>query len=191
MRSGLARLILFLIGLFLSIAYTPAKAADWSVVPQLALGAKYDSNINFNFVGKQHDFIFNTSPSVDLNYASEITKLTGRLALDGLAYVKYGNLDSINQYYTLSGQHQVAPRLALTFTGGYILDATKTEELITSGFVMNNTRRQSLQAAPGLAFNLTERATLKLSYNYNEVNYQDNSFQNYYSQMVNLGCDYL
>ena len=43
-----------------------------------------------------------------------------------------------------------------------------TEELITSGFLMNNTRRQSLDAAPGLAFNLTERATLQLGYNFNQ-----------------------
>jgi hypothetical protein len=59
-----ARLALWLIGLFLSLTYLPAHAADWSVVPSLSLGASYDSNINFSFIQKQHDFIFNVTPSV-------------------------------------------------------------------------------------------------------------------------------
>ena len=114
-----ARLACWLVVLFLASVHLPAHAADWSVMPQVDLGAKYDSNINFNFVGRQHDFIFNTAPSVDFNYASEVTKLSGHLGLDGQVYVNHSNLDTINQYYRLSGQQQVAPRLALTFRGSY------------------------------------------------------------------------
>jgi hypothetical protein len=191
MRCKQVRLTWWLIILFLALVPLPAHAADWSVVPQLDLGAKYDSNINFNFVGRQHDFIFNISPAVDLNYASEITKLTGRLALDGLAYVKYGNLDSINQYYRFSGQHQLTPRFNLTFTGGYTMDTTMTEELTSSGFVMNNSRRQALDAAPGLSFALTERASLQVGYAYNRVIYQNPSYTDYFTHSVNLGLNYL
>ena len=79
-RFGPARLACWLVILFLASVLLPAQAADWSVVPQVDLGAKYDSNINFNFIGRQHDFIFDTAPSVDLNYASEATKLTGTWA---------------------------------------------------------------------------------------------------------------
>jgi hypothetical protein len=191
MRLEPARLACWLLILILVSVQLPAHAADWSVVPQLDLGAKYDSNINFNFVGRQHDFIFNVSPSVDFNYASEVTKLTGRMALVGLAYVKYGNLDSINQYYNISVQHQVAPRLNLNFAGGYTLDATKTEELATSGFVMNNSRRQALLAAPGLSYALTERASLQLGYTYSQATYQNPQYTDYYSQRINLGLKYL
>ncbi len=200
MRFERARLSCWLIIFLLASVHLPAYAADWSVVPQLDLGAKYDSNINFNFIGRQHDFIFNVSPSVDFNYASEINKLTGHLGLDGLTYVKYGNLDSINQYYNISGQHQVAPRLNLTFAGGYTMDATKNEELITSGFVMNNSRRQSLNAAPGLSYDLTERASLQLGYAYSMTNYQSQGsmsnnqsqgYNNYFTHTVNLGLNYL
>ena len=66
MRFGPAWLAFALIGLFLPLVYSPTDAADWSVVPQLDLGPKYDSNLDFNCVGRQHDFIFNTAPSVDL-----------------------------------------------------------------------------------------------------------------------------
>jgi hypothetical protein len=192
MRSGPVRLAFLLVGLILCSAYRPAQASDWVVTPQLDLGAKYDSNINFNYVNRQHDFIFNVSPSVDFTYASEISKLSGRLALDGLAYVKYGNLDSINQFYNISGQRQVTPRLAVTFTGGYTLDSTKNQELITSGFIMNNSRRQGLQAAPGLSYNLTERASLQMGYAYNQTTYQQSgTYNNYFTHTVNLGLNYL
>ena len=101
MRFERARLSCWLIIFLLASVHLPAYAADWSVVPQVDLGAKYDSNINFNFIGRQHDFIFNTAPSVDFNYASEVSKLTGHLGLDGQVYVNHGNLDTINQYYSL------------------------------------------------------------------------------------------
>ena len=105
------RLASWLFILFLSLANLPAHAADWSIVPQVDLGAKYDSNINFNFIGRQHDFIYDTAPSVDFNYASEATKLTGHVGLDGQVYVNHSNLDTINQYYRFSGQQQVPPAL--------------------------------------------------------------------------------
>jgi hypothetical protein len=88
MRPGPAPLAFGLIGLVLFLGYRPANASDWVVTPRLDLGAKYDSDLSFSYVNRQHDFIFPVSPSVDFTNASEISKLNGRLALDGLAYVK-------------------------------------------------------------------------------------------------------
>ena len=105
-RFGPARFVFWFVILFLASVHLPSHAADWSVVPQVDLGAKYDSNINFNFVGRQHDFIFDTAPSVDLNYASEATKLTGHLGLDGQVYTNHSNLDTINQYYRFQASNR-------------------------------------------------------------------------------------
>jgi hypothetical protein len=190
-RFKRARLALWFIVFFLALTCLPAGAADLSVVPSLNLGAKYDSNVDFSFLNVQHDFIFNVSPSVDVNYTSEINKLTARLALEGLTYIRNPSIDTINQYYNILGQHQVAPRLSLTFAGGYTLDSTINEELITSGFVMNRTRRQALNAAPGLAFNLTERAILQMGYSYSQSLYQDPRYTDYFTHSVNLGLKYL
>lgn len=169
----------------------PASAADWTIVPQVKTGAQYDSNLNFSFLQPKSDVILNLSPAVDFTYSSEVSQLTGRVALDGLLYLKDSNLNTINQNYTILGQQKVAPRLAFTFGGGYIVDNTLAEELITSGFVMTQTRRESLQAAPGLAFNLTERALLKMGYAYNQVEYQSPRYNDYSQHTVNLGLNYL
>jgi hypothetical protein len=169
----------------------PAGAADWSVTPQFKAGASYDSNINFTLDHKTHDYIFNLSPAVDFKYASEISQLVGRLALNGLLYVRNSNLDALNQAYTVSGQRKVAPRLALRFDGGYIVDSTLAEELTASGFIMNRTKREAINAAPGLAFDLSERALLKMGYAFNQVNYQDDRFIGYLQHTANLGLHYL
>ncbi len=191
MRAGLSRFICMLIGFFLACASTPARAGDWYVVPRLDLGAQYDSNINFSLSQIRSDFIFNVSPSVAFNYESEITKLTGSLDLKGQAYVKNPNLDTINQYYRISGSHKVAPRLGVTFTGGYTLDSTLDEELLASGFIMDRTRRQALDAAPGLEFYLTERAILQANYGFNQVTYQEPEFTDYTQHRINGQLNYL
>ena len=190
-RPKPAYLFLLLTCLFLLFTLNPASAGDWYVVPKIDLGAKLNSNINFNFDQQRSDLIFNVSPSVDFKYDSEITKLTGSLALDGLVYVKNPNIDTINQYYRVSGQHKVSPRLALTFAGGYSLDTTLREELLESGFIMNRTRRQGFNVAPEFTFNLTERALLRWGYAFSGANYQDPRYNDYSTHVMNLGLNYL
>lgn len=191
MRSGPARFAFMLFSFLLALVSTPAAAGDWYVVPELDLGVRYDNNINFSFTQIRSDFIFNVSPSVAFNYDSETTKLVGSLALKGLAYVKNPSIDTINQYYRISGKHQVAPRLGVTFTGGYTLDSTLDEELLASGFIMNRTRRQALNAAPGLEFALTERAFLQWGYGFNRVTYQDPQYNDYSTHRTNVSLNYL
>jgi len=190
MRPGPTSFTWMLIGLLVAFVSPPASAGDWYVVPQLDLGAQYDSNINFSLTQKRSDFIFNVSPSADFNYDSEITKLTGSLALKGLLYVKNPHLDTINQYYRVSGQHRVAPRLGLTFSGGYTLDSTLQEELLASGFIMDRTRRQAFQAAPGVEYSLTERAVLRWGYGFKRVTYQSPRFNDYFIHRTNIGLNY-
>ncbi|MGQ9688713.1 MAG: hypothetical protein ACUVXF_08020 [Desulfobaccales bacterium] len=191
MRRWPARLVNLWVALMLAALPQPAGAGDWYFVPQIDAGAKYDSNINFSFSRIKSDFIFNGSPALDLKYDSESTNLSGRLNLEGLAYVKNPNLDAINQYYRLAAKHQAAPRLALTISGGYTLDTTLTEELQASGYIMNRTLRQAMQVAPGLEFALSERALLRWGYGFDLVTYQDPRYNDYSTHRVTLELNYL
>ena len=192
MRPARSRLVCLLCGCVLAFVFSiPARAGDWYVVPRLDVGAQYDSNINFSFSQIRSDFIFNVSPSVSFNYESEITKLSGSLDLKGQAYVKNPNIDTINQYYRISGKHQVAHRLGVTFSGGYSLDSTLQEELLASGFIMDRTRRQAINAAPGVEFALTERAFLQWGYGFNRVTYQDPQYNDYSTHRTNMTLNYL
>jgi hypothetical protein len=191
MRPGPLRLFLLLLCPLLTFMCHPAGAGDWYVAPRFSLTANYDSNINFSYREKKSDVYFNISPSVDFKYDSEISQLTGSLALKYLAYVQESGLNGLNQNYRISGQRKMAPRLALTFSGAYTLDSTQTEELTASGVVINRSRRQGLQAAPGLVFNLTERASMQMGYNYSQATYQDPRYTDYFTHSMNLGLNYL
>jgi len=191
MHPRLAALLALMVVGWLGSALEPVAAADWVIVPQIKMEGQYDSNINFSFVRRQSDFVLNLSPSADFTYASETTQLTGRVALTGLIYAKNSSLDVLNQYYTVMAQKQVAPRLALTFDGGYTLDTTLYEELTASGYIMNRSRREALRAAPGLAFNLTERAIFKAGYAFYLTDYQDPRFTDYTQHVGNLQLNYL
>ncbi len=159
-------------------------AADWYILPKLDLLGEYDSNIDFSFENKKSDFIYNLSPSIELNYVSNISKLTGKLALNGQLFMNNSNLDTLNQYFSILGQHNVAPRLALTFDGQYTRDSTLRTELEESGFVMNRSLREAIRARPGIVYNLTPRSSLALSYGYYGVTYQDYQYSPYFQHEV-------
>lgn len=180
-----------IVAAFLCLGAVPAGAADWVVVPQIRLGGEFDSNLNYSFQNRRSDVILKAWPSVDFTYASEVSQYTGRLALTGLHYLKNSELDKIDQSFTLSGKRQVLPRLGVTFSGSYILDSTLQEELTESGFIITRRPRQSYRLSPGLAYQLTERDTLGLTYSFGQVNYQDPRFRDYTTHRLSLGYGHL
>jgi hypothetical protein len=169
----------------------PAWAADWYIVPKIELLGEYDTNINFTFEDKESDFIFNINPSVELSYESNISKLTGRLAWNGQLFMNNSNLNTINQYYSILGQHRVLPRLALTFDGQYTRDETLREELEESGSILSRSARQAIRARPGFIYDLTPRASLGLYYGYRGVTYQEEVYSPYYEHEIGSNLRYI
>ena len=157
-------------------------AADWAIVPAITARTEFNSNLNYAFTAPISDFIFTLAPSAEFNYTTDIGQLQGRLGLTGLHYLNNAQIDHIDQNFQINGRYQVAPRWNLALRSAYISDTTLQEELLTSGEVMNRTPRQSIQAAPGVTYNLTERLAATANYNFYKVNYQDPRFQNYNSR---------
>ena len=180
---------------------TPGRGADWVVLPGIELKSEYLSNINNSPTFKESDYIFSARPNVAFSYNSEITKLEGKLALLGLAYMQNSGLDRINQYYWLDGSHKATPRLSLSLTTAFITDSTANQELITSGTVINRQSRTSIAVNPGLSYFLTERLSTSVGYgfyavdyqsgNYNNNNTQSGNYNNYNTQFLTNGFDYL
>ena len=166
-------------------------AADWSVVPTVGLRAEYDSNLNYDFTNKISDFFFSLTPNANFIYAQEALQLQGHLGWTGLVYVKSSNIDHIDQNYGLTGSYAVTPRLSLNMNTGYIVDSSLQQELTTGGIIMTRTPRQSVLAAPGFSYALTERLSATAGYLYTPVTYQDPRFQSYTSQQANLSFAYL
>ena len=172
--------------LWVSLTLGVGNAADWAVVPSVTARTEFNSNLNYDFTAPKSDYIFTVAPAAEFNYTTDIGQLQGRLGLTGLHYLSNGQLDHIDQNFQINGRYQAAPRLNLTLNTAYISDSTLTEELLTSGLIMTRTPRQSIQAAPGVTYALTERLAATVNYNFYKVNYQSPQFQNYTTQQVGL-----
>ena len=173
------------------LAAKDGGAADWSVVPSVGFRAEFNSNLNYSFQNKISDFLFTLTPNADFNYATEILQLQGHVGWTGLVYAKSGSADHIDQNYFINGKYAVAPRLNLNMNAGFIVDSSLHQELITSGFIMSRTPRQSYLLGPGFTYALTERLSATAGYQFNPVHYQDPNFQNYTNQQVNFAFNYL
>jgi hypothetical protein len=178
--------------IFLSLGLVNlAGAADWSIVPSITQRSEFNSNLNMSPTNVLSGFILSLQPAADFNYTTEISQLQGHLGLLGQHYISHGNLDHIDQNFQINGRYQATPKINLSLNSTYINDSTLREELMTSGLVIGRTPRQSLYAAPGITYNITERLLATASYSFNRVMYQSPNYDNYTGHQAGLNFTYL
>jgi len=180
-----------------------AMAADWSLVPSVNLKTEYNNNINTTSAGstgstgKLSDFIFTLNPATAFIYTTEASKLEGSVGISQLLYIKNTAYNHTDQNYRINGQYSLTPRFNVSLTSSFISDSTAQEEILASGLTITRTPRLALMVGPGVSYNLTERLSATLSYNFNKVTYQpvqttqSQNYQNYSSQAVSLMWQYL
>jgi hypothetical protein len=167
-----------------------AVAADLSLVPSVNVQTEFTSNLNYDFKNPISDFISTLAYATEYNYTTETSQLQGVLGLKGMHYWKESSADHIDQNYQINGRYQVAPRWNISLRSAYIVDSSLQEELTASGLIMSRTPRQSIVLGPRVAYNITERLTATVNYNFNRVNYQGTGFSNYTSQFVGLNLGF-
>ena len=183
-----------------------AVAADWSLVPSVNLTTEYNSNINTTptgstgssgSTGKLSDFIFTLNPAAAFIHTTEASKLQGNVGISQLLYVKNTGYNHTDQNYQINGQYSLTPRFNVFLSTSFISDSTSLQELLASGLSITRTPRLSFTAGPGLSYNLTERLSAILNYNFNKVVYQPSqstqaqNLQNYSTQSVSMVFQYL
>ena len=168
-----------------------AVAADWSLVPSVTQKSEFNSNLNLTFTNPISDYIFTLTPAADFNYNTEITQLQGHLGLSGQHYLSNSNLDHIDQNYQINGKYQATPKVNLSLNTSYIVDTTLLEELLTSGLVIGRSPRTSFLANPGMTYNITERLSSTVNYNFTRVLYQAPQYIDYTTHQMGLTFNYL
>lgn len=167
------------------------KTAELSLVSGIETKAQYLNNINNSPKNRKSDCILSAGPDVAMNYKSEITRLEAKLALLGLAYMQNSGYNTINQYYYINGDHKLTTRLALNLGLRFVADSTAREELLESGTVITRDLRNSIAASPGFTYQLTERLSTSLGYNFNWVDYQSERYTGYTTHGLSQGFSYL
>jgi len=168
-----------------------AVAADWSLVPSVTQKSEFNSNINLTYNKPLSDYIFTLTPVADFNYTTEITQLQGHLGLSGQHFITNSSVDHIDQNYQINGKYQATPKINLSLNTSYIVDSTLMEELLTSGLVIGRSPRASFVANPGVTYNITERLSSTVNYNFNRDLYQLPQFTDFTTHQIGLSFNYL
>jgi hypothetical protein len=166
-------------------------AADWSLVPSVTQKSEFNSNVNLAFTNPASAYIFSLAPAADFNYNTEITQLQGHLGLNGQHYLRNGNLDHIDQNYQINAKYQATPKVNLSLNTSYIVDTTLMAELLASGLVIGTSPRTSILANPGMTYNMTERLSSTINYNFTRVLYREPQFTDYSTHQMGLTFNYL
>ena len=146
-----------------------AVAADWSLVPSVTQKSEFNSNMNLTYTSPISDYIFTLTPAADFNYTTEITQLQGHLGLSGQHYITNSNLDHIDQNYQINGKYQVTPKVNLSLNTSYIVGYHLAGGI--AGFRTGyepHAPVTSIMANPGMTYNITERLSSTVNYNFNQ-----------------------
>ena len=130
-------------------------------------------------------------PNLDFTYNTEVTQLGGALTLSGLHYLQNPNLDTIDQFYNIKGSTMATSRLRLNLAGAYLSTTNSQEAVNATNLFTIRQRVNALTVSPGLTYFLTERWSTDLTYNFYNVNYQSNPFNNYSTHAINSRLNYL
>ena len=83
------------------------------------------------------------------------------------------------------------PKVNLSLNTSYIVDTTLLQELLASGLVIGRSPRTSFLANPGMTYNITERLSSMINYNFTRVLYQLPQYTDYTTHQIGLTFNYL
>lgn len=151
-----------------------ARAAEWSIEPSMSVRGEYHSNLLLALEPQLSTYAYWISPAVRLMGATELLRVSSRLAFDYVEY--YGERDAkiYNLHFPLSVQYR-QDRSLWEFNGGLNRDNTLRSELIETGVVLTFAQRNSWTAGPAWTYSLTDRLSARTSYQYQKADYEGGS----------------
>jgi len=170
---------------FLSVPFI-AVAKDVTVVPSIALRGEYDDNVTFVRTDEIDDYLAVISPSLTLNYASELFKLDANGIVDVLRYADEHDLNTEKQRYAIDAGYQLMERWAFSGDFSYIKDTTLDSELEETGIVFAREDRERFNAGVGLSYQVSELTYMGVNYAYSKTDYDEEGLEDYDSNSIRL-----
>jgi hypothetical protein len=151
----------------------------------VALQEEYQDNVFFSQTAKERTWLTTVAPRVKARYGSERASVSGGARLEGRAYSRDGDLNTVTQLYTASAERRTE-RLTSGVSGSFIRDTTLDTELQQTGIVLDRHRRVSRTGRVDLGYALTERTETRLIYSYTDTKYDAARLADYVDQNVQL-----
>jgi len=164
---------------FASVILSPAQAAEWTAEPDISLRSGYNDNVLL--VTGSHSSVWETdlSASTKFGVAKENQGLFGdagvviRRFSGGSGRESSDLLDREDYFFNTDAYHQTERN---TYRGNidYIRDSTQDSEVNQNG-IFTNAYATRIRKTAGAAWErtLTERMSLDLGYQYNDVSFAD------------------
>ena len=160
-------------GLILGFGWN-AEAAEFKVIPSVALKGEYNDNVFFDEDNEKSDYIGTVSPGLEIINRTERLDLN----LDGhyriIRYQDQGDLDA--EDYDGRGRLKFKMTPILLFTAGALYDKSTQpdRDVVETGLIQNRKTRRRQRYNGGLEYTLNEKAAAALSYLYQDDDWSSN-----------------
>lgn len=172
--------IFFCVGSFCLISPDTVVAAEWSVEPSISLSEEYNDNIRFTALPHSSVWQTSLSPMLKLSSKTELSEVSGSGRINFNRFAGDQGLNQNDELFSLLTS-LYSERNTWTMNAAYKQDSTAESERLATGVVQIRTQRTLRSLNPSWTRALTERYSLKLDYNYQNVKYEEHINLNDYS----------
>lgn len=146
-------------------------AVEWSVEPSISLREEYNDNIRFTASSHPSVWQSRLSPSVKMSSRTEVSEVSGFAQVSINRYSGDPLVEDRNDPFFSLLASLKSERDTWSMNASYKQDSTAESERMATGVVQVRTQRSLLSLNPSWTHTLTERALLKLDYNFQDVKY--------------------
>ena len=158
----------FLLVALLALAAADARAqSEVTIVPAVAFGAMYDSNL-FSAPTGQRDVLATVRPSVEGRFASPTLKVDSLAYFDIQRSAVYSDLNTFDarRHAMVDIQGQASPVVGLGFAARYDRSETPGDLNVESGIMLTRQRARRLQMTPSFSYRTNPRTTFSSRYDW-------------------------
>ena len=156
-----------------------AAAENVTLIPRLAVGGGYDDNLLFTEDEKIDSWVASVKPGLAIDYRTPLTTFVLSADFDILRYLDESDLDTVNQYYQLTAEHQMKSRWTTAADLAYTKDTTFDSFLEETGRVIELGDRDYFKGQGSVSYDVSEISTIYTSYQYTSSEYEDESYTDY------------
>ena len=151
-----------------------AGAAEFKVIPSVALKGEYNDNIFFDEDNEESDYIGTVTPGLEIINRTERLDLNLNGHYRIIRYRDQGDLDADDYDGRGLVKYSLTPILRLTAGAFYDKSTQPDRDVVETGLVQNQRTRRRQRYNGGLEYTINEKAAAALSYLYQDDDWSSN-----------------
>lgn len=147
-------------------------AAEWSAEPSLSVRGDYNDNLFYSANQREALWGFRVSPGTKFMARTESLEVSGSAYAEFVNYYGKRGVDYVNLYFPVTAAYRTEKDI-WGLGGTFNRDNTLRTELSQTGVVNSFTQRNFASVQPSWTRSLTDRLSIRTSYDLTDVTYED------------------